>query len=389
MFDSLKHKDKNATGKEFGNNALHGHLDWYVLIPVLALMLFSIGFVFSASAPVGENRFGGADRLFWNHTLRVGIGAMIMFIFAKIDYHFWKKISLLSVVISIIFLVLVFVIGSRINNAYRWLYIGPINFQPSELAKFALVIHISKLLVDRQELIKNFKYGLMPILIWTCIVVGLIALQPNMSSAAVIFMISMFLMFIGNTNVLHLIYTGLGFLFAGGLYAMIADYRRARVLSWFSSQSDQIDPDKFQITQAIIAFGNGGITGVGAGQSRQSHLFLPESYGDFIFSIIGEEYGFIGVLLILFVFVFIFWRCMKTIKKVPDMFGYYLASGILLTFLLYTGVSTAVNCGVLPTTGLPLPFISYGGTAVIFYSAAMGIFLNISSQANVFPHKAK
>ena len=167
-----------------------------------------------------------------------------------------------------------------------------------------------------------------------------------------------------------------------GIFAVSAPYRLKRILAFIDGSSGN---GNYQLNQALIAIGNGGIHGVGAGQSRQSHMFLPESYGDFIFSVIGEEYGFIGLTVIILAFVMIFWRGMSIAKKAPDNFGYYLAVGILVTFAFYVFINAAVNTGLLPTTGVPFPFISFGGTAILIYSFAMGILLNISAQANVYP----
>ena len=346
-------------------------------------MLFSIAFVYSASASIAEARFGSSDKLFWSHILRVAIGFFVLFIFIKIDYHTWQKYSRIIIFSSIIPLILVFFIGTPINGAYRWLYIGPINFQPSELAKFALVLHFSTLLTQRQELIQEFKLGLLPFLIWCIIICFLIALQPNFSSAAVIYMLAMAMLLIGNANFRHLISIGLVSIAGLSVYALSAPYRLARIESYvgLASGDTTLTNASFQAQQAIIAFGNGGIFGMGPGQSRQSMLYLPESYGDFIFSIIGEEYGFIGTFLIILLFLIFTWRGIKIARNAPDLFGYFLAAGIVLTISFYVFVSAAVNSGLLPTTGLPMPLISYGGTAIIFYSAAIGILLNISSQS--------
>lgn len=363
-----------------------GHIDWFILVPVIGLMLFSIAFVYSASATIAEVRFGDSELLFWRHSLMVAAGIVIMLIFSKIDYHLLQKFSKIGIFAAVISLVAVFLIGVEINGAQRWIDLGFVNFQPSELAKFTLVLHLASIMASRQKYIKDFHYSLLPMLIWTTLVCALIALQPNFSTALVIFIIALFMMFIGNTNLLHL--GGMAFLILSGaaVYAVSASYRLQRLLSFFGmSDSSGIDAYNFQVQQAIIAFGNGGLIGVGPGQSRQSHLFLPESYGDFIFSIIGEEYGFIGTALIIMIFAFILWRGMITAKRAPDSFGYLLAMGITITITVYAFVSSGVNCGLLPTTGLPIPFVSYGGTAVLIYSAAIGILLNISSQTGIFP----
>ncbi len=350
-------------------------------------MLFSIAFVYSASASIAESRFGSAERFFWSHSFKILIALVALFAASKIDYHILEKVSKPFIFLALVPLVLVFIIGTPINGAYRWLSLGFFSFQPSELAKFALVIHFSTLLSQRQEVIKDFKYGMLPLLSWVLAVCLLIALQPNFSTAFVIYVISVAMMYIGNVNLKHLLVALLISLGAAGAYGISAPYRMQRILSFIglATNPDEITEVNFQIQQAIIAFGNGGFFGLGPGQSRQSHLFLPESYGDFIFSIIGEEYGFFGVTLILAVFLLIFWRGLKISKRAPDLFGHYLAFGITFTFALYTLVSAGVNCGLFPTTGLPMPFVSYGGTAVIIYGAAMGVLLNISSQSGIFP----
>ncbi len=363
------------------------HIDWYILLPVVGLMLFSIAFVYSASAYVAEIRFGSPEKFFLNHAMRVAGGLVLMIIFAKIDYHVWYKYSKPIIILAVIPLLLVFFVGAEYKGATRWIDIGPINFQPSEFAKWALVLHLATLLTKNRNEIKTFQGGLLPLLVWTFIVCVLIAAQPNFSTAFIIFIISLIMMFVGNTNLLHLGSIALFSLIGSGLYAIAAPYRLQRIYSFIGrilGNSDATNAHNYQAIQAIIAFGNGGIFGVGPGQSRQSNLFLPESYGDYIFSIIGEEYGFIGVTLIILIFIFIFWRGMLIAKKAPDIYGYFLAIGILSTFAIYAFVNTGVNVGILPATGVPLPFISYGGTAVFFYSAALGILLNISAKAGVY-----
>lgn len=364
-----------------------GHIDWYILLSTVALMLFSVAFVYSASATFSEIKLGSAESLLRSHSFKVAIGLLLLFVFAKIDYHIWKKFSKYILLAAIGALALVLVVGSAAKGASRWISFGFFTFQPTEVAKFALALHFAALLSEKQKVIKDFKSGFLPFMIWLGVVLVLIALQPNFSNLLVIFMIAFSMMFIGNTNLLHLGSTFIvGLTLAAG-YALSAQYRLNRLLAFFGmgGESDVSARVKYQLNQALIALGNGGIAGVGAGQNRQSHLFLPESYGDFIFSIIGEEYGFIGVTLVIAAFVIIFWRGMLIAKKAPDDFGYFLAIGILITFAFYVFVNAGVNAGALPTTGVPMPFISYGGTAIFVYAAAAGVLLNISAQAGVYP----
>lgn len=356
--------------------------DWVLFFCVSGLMLFSIAFVYSASGTLAELRYGSPDKLFWNHSIRVLIALCVLILCANIDYRVWKKFSKPILFISILFLILVFFIGTQINGAYRWIYIGPVNFQPSELAKFALVLILAVILSERQEFIKSFRLTFLPMIFWTGIICILIAIQPNFSTAIVIFLIFISLVFIGNANIKHIITTLILSLAGAFLYGMNANYRFQRILSYIENvdgtKESLLSPSAFQLQQALIAFGNGGLFGRGPGQSRQSYLFLPESYGDFIFSIIGEEYGFLGVIILLSIFAVIIYRGIKIAQRVEDSFAYFLVSGIMITIAVYVFVSAGVNTGLLPTTGLPLPFISYGGTAVIFYAASIGIVLNIS-----------
>lgn len=368
-----------------------GYVDWLILIPVVGLMLFSLAFVYSASATIAEMKFGMPEKLVLNHSIRIIGGIILMLIISRVDYHLWQKISKPLLIASIILLVVVLFAGEATKGASRWLRLGFFSFQPSELAKFAMVLHFAALLTRKQDVIKDFKQGFLPFIVWTLIICGLIALQPNFSTMIVIFFIAIALMFIGNVNLIHLFATGLIGIAAAGVYAVSATYRMNRIKAFLGldGNANPVETVNYQLNQALIAIGNGGLFGVGPGQNRQSHLFLPESYGDFIFSIIGEEYGFFGLLIVILAFAIIFWRGMIIAKKAPDNFGYFLAVGIIVTFAIYVFVNAGVNTGLLPTTGVPMPFISYGGTAVIFYSIAIGVLLNISAQAGVFPKTTK
>lgn len=361
------------------------HFDWYVFLAVSFLMLFSVAFVYSASAYTAEYRFGGADKLFLNHSIRVLIGFGIMIFFASVNYQIWQKLSKPIMYIAIFLLILVLISGTEIKGATRWISLGPLNLQPSEIAKFAIIVHFANLLANKQQTIKDFQKGFLPFLLWSGGICLLIALQPNFSTMMVIFMISFTLMFVGNTNILHLGATFLGGFILAIFYAVSAEYRLNRLLAYlgWGDETTVVENVSYQLNQSLLALGNGGIIGTGVGQNRQSY-FLPESYGDFIFSIIGEEFGFIGLLLLMGIFVFIIWRGYFIARKAPDAYGYYLAIGIIITIAIYTTVNAGVNTGLLPTTGVPMPFVSYGGTAIFIYSGLIGILLNVSKQAGVY-----
>lgn len=366
-----------------------GHIDWVIAIPVIALLLFSISFVYSASAPYSEIKQLSIEHFFRSHSSKVAIGLIVMILLSMIDYHIWKKLSLTMIILAIVMLVAVLIMGLPTKGSSRWLNLGFAGFQPSEFAKFALILHLSLLLDRHKNYIKDFQVGLLPLILWTGLVCLLIALQPNISTTLIILIIAAAMMFIGNANILHL--GGILSVFSVliGIYAFFVwKYPVERIQAFFGSATESNAARlSHQSTQSLIAFGSGGLFGLGPGNSKQSYLFLPEAYGDFIYSIIGEEYGFIGAFIIIALFILIMWRGLNTAKKAPDTFGYYLASGIVLTIALYAFVNMAVNTGIMPTTGLPLPFISFGGTAVIFYCAATGVLLNISAQAGIYPRK--
>jgi len=359
-------------------------IDWFLMLSIIALMLFSLAVVYTASSTISELKTGSADTYFFSHTIKILAGIVVMIVVSAIDYNKYKKFTKPLLITAVILLVIVLVGGSSAKGASRWISIGGITIQPSEFAKFALIFHFAAMLEKKQDKIKEFESGFFPFIIWLLIISVLIALQPNFSTMIVIFMISFSMMFIGNVNLLYLIYTGIIGIVLAGIYAVSAPYRLARIQAYLGGEEAAGESVSYQLKQALIAIGNGGMSGVGVGQSRQSHMFLPESYGDFIFSIIGEEFGFLGLFFVIAIFGFIFYRGMLIARNAPNPFGYFLSVGIVVTFSIYVFINAGVNTGLLPTTGLPLPFISFGGTAIIIYSAAIGVLLNISRQAGIY-----
>lgn len=367
-----------------------GHIDWYILLSVVGLMLFSVAFVYSASSSFSMIKFGSSEKLFWNHAFRVLIGLAAIILFSRIDYHRWEKFTTPILILALCCLVYVLVTGIKVKGAARWIHIGFINFQPSEFVKFALVLHISALAAAAKDYISDFRTGMLPLIIWILVACGLVAAQPNLSTASVIFLISAIIMFVGNAPLKKLGLIAAGGFVTAAIYAVSAPYRLKRILAFIGyGEGTASEVINYQLQQAVIAFGSGGIFGVGPGQSLQRDFFLPESYGDFVFAVVGEEYGFIGASLILSAFGIILWRGINVAKKAPDLFGQLLAVGITVTLALYAFINAGVTCGVLPTTGLPMPFISYGGSSVFFSAAAVGTLLNISAQAGVYPNRTK
>lgn len=364
------------------------HIDLTTLIAVLVLMVMSLGVVYSASSSWALLKSGNSERFLGSHALKVLIGFATIFIFMQIDYKKYKKLTK-PVLIGVVALLLVtLALGGEVKGATRWLRFGGFGFQPSEFAKYALIFHVCVLLSEKKERIRDFKTGFVPVMIWVGMVTLLVLAQPNFSNGAMIFAISLVMLFVGRAKVSHIALTLAALVPPLILYMLSAEYRMKRILSFFGGGAEN-GHTNYQLWQGIIGFGNGGVFGLGPGQSRQRELFLPESYGDFVFSIVGEEYGLIGTMFILLLFLTILLRGMKIAKNARDDFGRYLAVGITVSITLYALINAGVTLGILPTTGLPMPFVSYGGSAMMFSSVAVGILLNISSQTDMSPRLAK
>ena len=376
-----------AAGTIAVGRAERGHSDWFILLSVLGMMFFSIAFVYSASAGFAEGRTGSAETFFWSHLIRVVVGIGVLLLFARIDYHWLERWSRPVLVLAVGMLLYVLFEGTRIKGATRWIDFGLISFQPSELAKFALVAHLGVMLSEKRTYLDDFRFAILPMLLWVGLILGLIALQPNYSTALVIGAIALGTLFIGGFRLRHLAMIVLPGIAAAGAYAMSAEYRMERIMGFVgmhSGETTMIESAGYQLKQGLLAFGSGGVLGLGPGQSRQ-RLFLPEPFGDFIYAIIGEEYGFIGAALLLGVFGLIIWRGLLIARNAPDDLGRSVAAGITVALGTYALVNAGVTTGVLPTTGLPMPFVSYGGSSVLFSAAAVGLLLNISRSANVMP----
>ncbi len=363
------------------------HIDLAILTAVLILMMLSLGVVYSASATWSLEKFGQSSHLLNSHAMKILVGIIALFIGMNIDYLKLRKLTKPALIVAILLLGVTFVLGGEMKGATRWLRFGGFGLQPSEFAKFALLFHLCALIATKGEAIKDFKKGLMPMMIWIGLVVGLVMAQPNFSAGMMIILLSCVMLFVSRAKFLHLLGTGLAILPVVGLYMISAPYRMERIRSFIGGHSG--GKINYQLWQGIIGFGNGGLLGVGPGESKQRDFFLPESYGDFVFSIVGEEYGFIGTIFFLSLFLFIMLRGFKIAKNAKDEFSRLLAIAITSTVTLYALVNAGVTLGILPTTGLPMPFVSYGGSSLLFTSFAVGILLNISSRTEMHPRAAK
>lgn len=358
------------------------HIDLAVFIAVLILMVLSLGVVYSASSTWMMEKWGESGRLLGSHAAKVLTGFVAIFVFMQVDYHKYRKLTKPALLIALALLAVTLAVGGEVKGASRWLRLGGFGFQPSEFAKYALVFHLSVLFAEKRDRIRDFTTGFVPLIVWIGTVTVLVLAQPNFSTGAMIFVISLVMLYAGRARLTHIAMTAGALLPLLAGYMLLADYRLKRVTSFFDGTGAHAN---HQLTQGIIGFGNGGLFGLGPGGSRQRDLFLPESYGDFVFSIVGEEYGLIGTIFFMLLFLVIMLRGMKIAKHAPDDLGRALALGITATITLYALVNAGVTLGLLPTTGLPMPFVSYGGSAMVFSAAAVGVLLNISMQTDLHP----
>lgn len=357
--------------------------DWLLFVLVSLLMIFSILPVYSSSSFYAEYKFGEYDIFFSNHLRNVIASFLLMIFFAFFNYRKFLKITNLLLYISIILLVIVLLISSPVKGAARWIDLGIVNFQPSELAKLALILYISKILYERELLRDELIFVPLPVFFWVFLISFLISLQPNFSTAAILFLISIAMLFVGRIKIKYLLVFSSVILLVGVVYGISETYRLNRIVGFVEFlTSEQQTGLTYQTNQALIAIGNGGILGLGPGKSHQSKLFLPESYGDYIFSIIGEEYGLLGLFGVIFIFSLIIFRIFRIAQHCVDSYAFFITVGIIVSLGIYFIVNAFVNLGFLPSTGLPMPFISYGGSSMMINAVSIGIILNIHRNIN-------
>jgi cell division protein FtsW len=369
--------------RKWAANNLRG--DIYIWLVVCMLSLFGILAVYSSTGTLAYAKQSGNTEFY---LIKQGgmllLGLFIMWLSHLVDYRYYSRLSqiLLFIAIPLLFYTLVF--GSNVNDARRWITLPLIglSFQTSDLAKLAIIMFIARFLSKRQDEIGNSKKTLWPIVASIIIVCGLIA-PANLSTALVLFMTCMVLLFIGRIPIKSLLgLTGLAILFFGLMLAVIMNLPgQGRVQTWkarIESFSDKKDANgSYQNQQAKIAIAKGGIFGVGPGKSTQRN-FLPSPYADFIFAIILEEYGMIGGMFLIFLYLFFLFRCIRIVIKSPKAFGALLAVGLAFSLVIQAFINMGVAVNIFPVTGLPLPLVSMGGTSTLFTSLAFGIILSVS-----------
>ncbi len=355
------------------------HIDYILFISVIIISIFGIIMIYSASSIWAEFKYNDPFKYLKHQTLFFLIGIIIMYLTTKINLNFLKEKANLILGICFLLLLLVLIpgIGSIRNGSRSWFGIGGFGIQPSEFAKIGLIIYISKYLERNKKIMKDTKKGVLPVFLVIAIFFLLIMLEPDFGTAMVITLTLICLIFISGLRISFLIKLGvLGLLGIVGLI-IAAPYRLKRIISFLNPWSDPLGSG-YQIIQSLYAIGPGGLLGQGFMKSRQKHFYLPEPQTDFIFSIISEEFGFLGVLIVCSFFFFIFYRMLKIALKSNDLFKKYLAFGLAFGLLIQASMNLAVVVGLIPVTGVTLPFFSYGGSSLLVSMLSVGLVLNIS-----------
>ena len=368
---------KKKTGKF--SSFLNNPIDFTLLITIILLIGIGLVMVLSASSPSALAISGDSYKYFNKQLLFAVLGVIAMMAISKIDYRFYQKFYKHAWWLSAALLVAVKLIGRKVNGAQRWIYITEtLSFQPSEIVKFLVIVFYAGILVKNRDDLPYFWKGLVKHICMVAPLIALLILEPHFSASIVIVGIVCIMMIVAGCKFSQFVAVGGG----AGIPAIVllivkSPYRLKRVVSFLDPWKDATDTG-WQVIQSLYAIGSGGLFGVGLGDSKQKYLYIPEPHNDFIFSIIGEELGFVGCTVIIVLFAIFIWRGILIAMRAPDMFGSLVAVGITALVGIQVIINIAVVTSSMPATGMPLPFFSYGGTALFILLCQMGVLLNIS-----------
>ena len=354
--------------------------DITLLFVTLILITFGTVMIYSSSSLIAAERFGDGYYFLKKQILFVFMGLGVMMIMSKIPYYYLRKVAYLSILLSVVLLSLLLItqLGISVSGATRWLTLGVFSFQVTELVKVSLVLFLAHFLTRKEDYIKELARGFLAPLLITSLIVYLVLLQPDFGTAVIMAMLLILMFYLAGSRILHLIGLVTLLIPAGFMLVVYKGYRLERFMSFLDPWKDPANSG-FQIIQSLLSFGSGGVLGVGIGDGMQKLFYLPEPHTDFILSVIAEESGFIGVMIIIFLFVILVFKGFVISYKAPDLFGTLLASGLTTIIVLEAFINMAAVMGLIPTKGLVLPFLSYGGTSLIMSMATVGVLLNISS----------
>ena len=361
---------------------LENPIDYTLLITILLLLTLGLIMVLSASSPTSLSKSGNSYTYFVKQLIFAGIGICAMCIISNIDYRFYKKFYKIAYILAVILLAIVLIFGKTVNGAKRWIYVTEsLSFQPSELVKFCMIIFYAGILTKNREDLNLFLKGWIKHLAFLIPIIGLLIVEPHLSASIVIICICGIMMWIAGCKLFQIIIPGISV----GIPALfLAIWKIPRFSHGIKRITTFLDPwqdklgDGWQVIQSLYAIGSGGLFGAGLGQSKQKYLYLPEPQNDFIFSVLAEEIGFVGCVFVIILFGIFIWRGILIAMKAPDMFGSLVAIGITSMIGIQVIINIAVVTSSMPATGMPLPFFSYGGTALFIILCQMGVLLNIS-----------
>ncbi|MBE5039961.1 putative lipid II flippase FtsW [Oscillospiraceae bacterium DSM 107454] len=356
-----------------------GDVDYPFLMAVILLLAFGLVMLFSAGSAKAFSNFGDSLWYFKKQLFGAVLGVVGMIVLARFDYHRLGKFSFGLLLLSGILLVMVLIpgLGTTTNGSTRWLF----GFQPSEIAKFAVILFFAFSLSKNQKMLPDFLRGFCPYLAVLGVFVILLALEPHFSCIVLMGLSSCLILYVAGAKIKHFLIVGFPAVIGAVFMVVKEPYRMARVVSFLDPFADA-QGDGWQIVQSLYAIGSGGIFGVGLGQSRQKYQSLPEPHNDFIFSVLAEELGLLGAIILIALFIFLIVRGIKIAAKAPDLFGTLLVTGIVGIVAFQALINIAVVTSSVPVTGMPLPFFSYGSTALCITMAEMGIVLNVSRQSH-------
>jgi cell division protein FtsW len=356
--------------------------DLWLFGVVVTLVSLGVVMVYSASAIIAGERFQDSFYFLKRQLCWAALGFAALWAAMRLDYRRLERLVIPLLALSVVLLALVLVpsLGREINGTRRWLRLGPLAFQPVELAKFALVLYLAAFLTRRREVLGSFGQGLLPVLLVAGGMAGLTVLQPDLGNSLALVILTLTLAYLAGARVGHMLAIGAAALPLVAVLVAMKPYRWRRMAAFLNPWDDP-QGSGFQIIQSFLALGSGGWLGRGLGESRQKLFYLPEPHTDFIFAIVGEELGLLGAAGVVALFAVLVWRGLRIGLRAPDPFGGYLALGLTLMLATETIVNLGVVTGALPTKGLPLPFVSFGGSALLTAMFSAGVLLNISQHA--------
>lgn len=380
MSERIKRNNDGLLSKLF----IGGKMDLTFFYLLLIILTIGLVMLFSASYVFADTYYGNSYYFITKQAIFAVVGVLLMLFVSKIDYHFIRRFAIPFYLIMVAFLVVMLILPPMVagTSVKRWFSIGPINFQPSELAKFAVILLLAHLIAANQKLMKTFRFGFLFLGLIVALVCVLVVLEPHLSATVLIFLIGAVMMVVGGLQ-LRYIFGGLG-IAAIGIIAVLSGvlkYAQDRITFWLDPWSAPVG-EGYQTIQSLLSIGSGGWLGKGLGQSRQKHLWVPEPHNDFIFAIVCEELGFIGAMIIIILFCLLMWRGFVIAMKAPDKFGSMLALGLTFQVGLQMGLNVLVVTNTIPNTGISLPFFSYGGTSLMILLLEMGVILSISRSCN-------